>query len=58
MKIQKLDENNKIIGVYDNLMVAAKSIDTKVDTWKVALTIAYSMRHNKRAYKARWKEVA
>ena len=54
-KIQKIDDNNKIVETYDNLMIAAKSINTKIDTWKVALTIAYAITHNKRAYKSKWK---
>ena len=57
-QIQKLDDNNKVIATYDNLMVAAKSIETRMDPWKVALSIAYAVTHNKRAYKTKWRQIA
>lgn len=57
IKIQRIDENNKIIGEYNSIMDAAAAIDTKFEPWKVALTIAWAITHNKRAYKSIWKEV-
>ena len=57
-QIQKIDDNNKVIATYDNLMIAAKSVETKMDSWKVALSIAYAINHNKRAYKTKWRQIA
>ena len=55
--IQKIDENNKIIASYNNIMAAAKDIDNKKATWQNAITIAYAMKNHKKAFKAKWKQV-
>lgn len=31
IQIQKIDDNNKIIATYNNLMIAAKSIKTNIE---------------------------
>ena len=55
IQIQKIDNNNKIIATYNNLMIAAKSIKTNIEPWKVALSIYEAIYYNKKAYKAKWK---
>lgn len=57
MKIQKIDENNKCVAVYDNITAAAKSIDANRETWQIAMAIAYAINTNTRAYKFKWKKV-
>ena len=58
MKIQKLDDSNNVIGIYDDIMAAAKSVESRKDTWQVALTIAQVIGTQKRAYKFKWKKIS
>jgi hypothetical protein len=56
-KIEKLNEDNQVIAVYNSLADAAASIESKMENWKVQLYIAYALINNGRAYKFKWRAV-
>ncbi len=57
MKIQKLNDENKVVATYDNIMAAAKDIESKKDPWQVAITLAYAITHHRKAYKSKWRQI-
>ena len=52
-KIKRIDENG-IETTYRDLQDAAKSIDSKMEPWKVQLFIAYALNTKTRAFKCKW----
>lgn len=55
-RYKKTDENNNI-EYFSSLKEAAKSIDTKLDDWKVAIYIAEAIIHKHKAYKCKWEQI-
>lgn len=55
-KIKRINENKKE-EIFDTVVDAAKSVDTKMDLWKVQLLIIDAINHRKRAFKYKWEKV-
>ena len=57
MKIQKIDENEKIIATYYSIGEAAKDIkiNKKQTIFGVQLNIAYAILNNTKAYQYKWE---
>lgn len=55
-KIKRIDENKKI-EIFNNIVDAAKSVDTKMELWKVQMLIVDAINHKKRAFKYNWQKV-
>lgn len=55
-KIKRINEKNKV-DIYDTVVDAAKSVDTRMDLWKVQLLIMDAIIHKKRAFKYKWEKV-
>ena len=56
-KIKKINPETNEFVLYNSIEEASKSIETKMDLWKVQLGIAYALIHHTKAYKHRWEEV-
>ena len=56
MTIEKTDINGNVT-TYRTLMDAARSITSKAEDWKIALSIASVLGTSKRAYKCNWKKI-
>lgn len=55
-KIKSIDENGNEIE-YKTIMDAAKTINSKLDNWKIGLFIADAINRNGRAFKLSWKRI-
>lgn len=54
-KIKRVGED--FIELYDDIKSAAKSIDTRMDDWKVQLLICDAIVNKKRTFKCKWSKV-
>lgn len=52
-KIKRIDENG-VETTYRDYQEAAKSINSKMEPWKVQLFIAYALNTRTRAFKCKW----
>ena len=55
-KIKRIDENGET-STYRDLQDAAKSIDSRLEPWKVQLFIAYALNTRTRAFKSKWMPI-
>lgn len=54
-KIKKINEKNEVT-IYNSIQDASKSIETKLEDWKVQLFIVDAINKNKRAFKCKWEQ--
>lgn len=57
MNKTKIKKVGKEVGLYDTIKDASKSINTKMDNWKVQLLIADAINTGKRAFGCNWKKI-
>lgn len=56
-KISKYNFETKEVEYFDDIKAAAASIESKLETWKVELTLAYAIATGKKAFKHGWRKV-
>jgi len=56
MKIEQLNEDNKVIATYYSIQDAAKHIQSRASEMAIQLNIAWAIMHNTRAYKYKWRQ--
>lgn len=56
MKVKKIDENG-VTSYYTTLQEASKSIDSKLENWKIQLFISDAIINKSRAFKCKWELV-
>ena len=55
-KIKRIDEKGNEVN-FNTLMEAAKSVESKLEDWKIAIYIANALNTKKRAFKYNWERI-
>lgn len=55
-KVRRIDENGNSVD-FNTLMDAARSVDSKLETWKVAIYIAGVLNRKGKAFKYNWERI-
>lgn len=57
MKIKRINTETKENAYFNTITDAARSVNAKIEDWKVELAIVYSMINGTKAYKHKWEKV-
>ena len=57
MRIKSVNTETKEVNYFNTMDEASKSINSRMDNWKIQMFIAYSMINKGKAFKCTWEKV-
>ena len=57
MRIKSVNTETKEVNYFNTMDEASKSIESRMDNWKIQMFIAYAMINKGKAFKCTWEKV-